>query len=190
MPRPRSERTCISCGQTGDRADLLRLVAGPDQQVVVDLRARLGGRGAWVHATTECVRSIEQRPQGLIRTVGGPVDPTGLLATVRALILAAALDGLSQAQAGGALVGGKDGLRRAITDGSLSVVVLADDASARTADDLRRRISGDLATMQLPLVARSLWARIGKGPRAALGVRSSPVAAHLLRQLRRLRRLG
>ncbi|WP_180898053.1 RNA-binding protein [Martelella soudanensis] len=45
-----NERTCIVTRKGGDPDDLIRFVAGPDQQVVPDLKRALPGRGCWVVA--------------------------------------------------------------------------------------------------------------------------------------------
>ncbi len=53
-------RTCVSCRKQGTRAELLRLVA-MDGRLLIDDRAVLPGRGAWVHETAECLNLAVQR---------------------------------------------------------------------------------------------------------------------------------
>ena len=53
-------RTCVTCRKQEVRAGLLRVVA-LDGQLLVDDRAVLPGRGAWVHETAECVNLAVQR---------------------------------------------------------------------------------------------------------------------------------
>ncbi|MGQ3038966.1 MAG: DUF448 domain-containing protein, partial [Neoaquamicrobium sediminum] len=45
-----SERTCIVTRQGGSPDGLIRFVAGPDMDVVPDLKRNLPGRGCWVTA--------------------------------------------------------------------------------------------------------------------------------------------
>ncbi|MFT4234065.1 MAG: YlxR family protein [Microbacterium sp.] len=47
-------RTCVACRARDSRSSLLRVVSVGDG-LVVDERAVLPGRGAWVHATSECI---------------------------------------------------------------------------------------------------------------------------------------
>jgi predicted RNA-binding protein YlxR (DUF448 family) len=54
--RPGPERTCIGCRTAGAKSTLVRLVRSPDGVVRVDESGRAPGRGAYVHATAECVR--------------------------------------------------------------------------------------------------------------------------------------
>jgi predicted RNA-binding protein YlxR (DUF448 family) len=58
-------------------AVLLRVVAGPDSQVLPDPRRRIPGRGAWLHPDRRCVELAERR-RAFARAlrVPGPVDPT------------------------------------------------------------------------------------------------------------------
>lgn len=43
-----NERTCIVTRKAGEADELIRFVAGPDHQVVPDLKRTLPGRGCWV----------------------------------------------------------------------------------------------------------------------------------------------
>ena len=48
-------RTCVGCRSTDAQAHLVRL-AKVDGRAVPDVRRRLPGRGAYVHARAECIR--------------------------------------------------------------------------------------------------------------------------------------
>jgi ribosomal protein L7Ae-like RNA K-turn-binding protein len=120
----------------------------------------------------------------------GPVDLVGLGEQVRAAIVNAALDGLSQAAAAGAVIGGHDVLELALRDGRVVEMIVAKDASERTVADLREAAGPEVPFTVLPIDRMGLGTRVGRGARAALGVLSSRAASHLVRQLRRLRVLG
>ncbi|NQX11453.1 YlxR family protein [Microbacteriaceae bacterium VKM Ac-2855] len=53
-------RTCIGCRLRAPRASLLRLVS-PLNEVVVDPRAVMVGRGAWLHDSHECYELAVKR---------------------------------------------------------------------------------------------------------------------------------
>ena len=184
------ERTCVACREHGDREVLLRIALAPDGSLVVDLRARLPGRGAWLHARRSCVERAEARPEGLRRTLKSQVRTEGLGVAIREAVIRSALDGLSMAAAAGALVGGHDLLEDALANGRISEVVVAVDASERTIADLRKAAGESVAFVRLPLDREALGARVGRGPRAALGVGASRATHHLRMQLRRLLDLG
>ncbi len=54
------ERTCIGCRARGAASSMVRVVAQPPG-VVVDLRRRLPGRGAWVHPQLDCIETATRR---------------------------------------------------------------------------------------------------------------------------------
>jgi ribosomal protein L7Ae-like RNA K-turn-binding protein len=154
----------------------------------VDLREKLPGRGAWVHARGECLGKVAARP-GALR-LGPKLSSANVEDLVRVAVAGAALDGLSLAQAAGALVSGFDKLSSALRGGAIHSVALANDASARTVEQLRDAATERVRFACVPLSAVALGARIGQGPRAAVGVTTSRAGTHLRRQLRRLHDLG
>jgi ribosomal protein L7Ae-like RNA K-turn-binding protein len=117
------------------------------------------------------------------------VSSDGLREQVIDVIGRAALDGLSLASAAGAIVGGHDALVRELTAHRIAAVVGAEDASERTITSLKEAAGPDVSFVVLPLDRDALGQKVGRGPRAALGVTSSRSASHLRQQLRRLRQL-
>lgn len=192
------QRTCVACRESGDRDALVRLVADPTaspQKIIVDYRARAPGRGAWVHPTATCVSAVEARPGMAGRVLGvQPLVAEGLLTNLRDQVMRAVADGLSMAQASGALVGGHDVLIHGINDGIVIEIVVASDASDRTIGDLRAAVEGsahpNVPFTRIPMDRETLGTRIGRGSRAAVGIKASRATAHLRRQLHRLRALG
>lgn len=53
-------RTCVGCRMRAPRSALVRVVA-QENTLVVDERASLPGRGAWVHPAQDCVDAALQR---------------------------------------------------------------------------------------------------------------------------------
>lgn len=77
-------RTCIGCRQRASRSSLLRVVAR-EGRVEADALARLPGRGAWVHATLDCVEAASQRRAwARALRVTGPVDADHVRHTIGA----------------------------------------------------------------------------------------------------------
>jgi predicted RNA-binding protein YlxR (DUF448 family) len=57
-------RTCVGCRLRASRSSLLRVVVR-DSEVVIDDRAIMPGRGAWVHSSTKCLTlAIERKAFG------------------------------------------------------------------------------------------------------------------------------
>ncbi|MGE5137218.1 MAG: YlxR family protein [Gemmatimonadota bacterium] len=53
-------RTCIGCRVRAAKSDLLRLVVSGDE-IVPDPRARLPGRGAYLHPSRTCLEQAQRR---------------------------------------------------------------------------------------------------------------------------------
>ena len=67
-------RTCVACRQEAGKADLIRLVRKPDGSVGVDREGRAPGRGAYLHATAECIELARKR-RSVDRALKTPVQP-------------------------------------------------------------------------------------------------------------------
>ena len=185
------ERTCVTCQDGAERDDLVRLVVDPEGRLVVDYRARLPGRGAWVHPRKECVAAVAKQPGRLARALHvDAVDSASLEADLNGAVLRALGDGLSLAAAGGALIAGFEVLSQALAAGDVSEVALASDAALRTERELRRAAREGVGFTVVPFDRDALGARVGKAPLAAIGVLPGGATVHLRRQLRRLRDLG
>ncbi|MFQ4148476.1 YlxR family protein [Arthrobacter sp. LAPM80] len=70
-------RTCIGCRKVGERFQLVRLVRSTNSSgetvALVDVRRRMPGRGAWLHAGEECWKlAIKRRAIG--RALPGVTD--------------------------------------------------------------------------------------------------------------------
>jgi uncharacterized protein len=84
--RERPVRTCIGCRLRTTKSDLLRVVvvrASLLPEVVPDLRGRMPGRGAYLHADLGCLDLAERRrafPRAL--RLAGPLDTSALRAYV------------------------------------------------------------------------------------------------------------
>jgi len=71
-------RTCVGCRGRGGRSDLVRVVVVEDV-LVPDPRARITGRGAWLHPDPDCLDLAVRRralPRALKVTV--PLDVTAV----------------------------------------------------------------------------------------------------------------
>ena len=100
------------------------------------------------------------------------------------------LDGLSMATAAGCLVGGAERLQQALRNGEVSVVAVAADASPRTLEGFRRVAGEEVVFVNLRIDREALGARMGRGFRAAVGVRHGRASRYLISQLHRLLALG
>ncbi len=54
-------RTCLGCGATGPRRELVRFIVGDGGCVVVDGKHGGSGRGAWLHPAEACLAQALRR---------------------------------------------------------------------------------------------------------------------------------
>ncbi|WP_309101948.1 YlxR family protein [Microbacterium sp.] len=67
-------RTCVGCRMRAPRSALLRVVSQNDV-LILDERAVLPGRGAWLHPTQECMdAALRRRAFGRALRVSTPLD--------------------------------------------------------------------------------------------------------------------
>jgi predicted RNA-binding protein YlxR (DUF448 family) len=64
----------VACRQEAGKAELVRIVRRPEGGVEVDRQGRLAGRGAYLHASNECLETARKR-RALERALGVQVPP-------------------------------------------------------------------------------------------------------------------
>ena len=175
--RPVSEphRTCILTRQRLPRAAMLRVVADGSGRLRVDLDGKLHGRGAWVRPELDLLAQLQQRPSLAGRSLRlKNLQSSDPVAQARAGVHAGVLGALAECRRAGVLV---SGARQLADAGMLPVVVVAQGVAG----------AGWSATLvvELPLSPDELGARIGRGPRAAIGARDSRPTRRLAQWLQR-----
>lgn len=125
-----NDRTCIVSRKTFDPQALIRFVAGPDGQIVPDLKRKLPGRGCWVKAERTLVEQAVKRKlfaRALKRDV--KADPQlGLL--VERLLVADMAGMMNLARKAGQFVTGSMKVDNAVRSGEAMAVFHATDAAA------------------------------------------------------------
>ena len=132
-------RLCAVSRTHAEPGDLIRFVAGPEGQIVPDLTRRLPGRGVWVGATRELVRSaIQQKVFG--RSLKQPIsvaDDLDLL--IEHLMLRRLAEAISIANKAGLLVTGFGKVDEQLEKGRVAVLVHASDGALGGATKLNRK---------------------------------------------------
>ena len=55
-----SRRKCIVCKKSTEKVNLIRIVYSQDE-ILIDLNMKLGGRGAYIHKTFECTSKLNPK---------------------------------------------------------------------------------------------------------------------------------
>jgi uncharacterized protein len=188
-------RKCILSGEHDARAQLIRLVLGPDGAVWPDVRAKAPGRGAWIGAT-RAELDAAAGPKGKLRGALARAFKTGdfripddLSAQIAAQLERAALDRLGLEAKAGMLLTGGEKIETAARQGKLHLLLHASDAGADGAAKLAQawRVGSDAEGsgrkgLTLPLPRTILSLALGRenvvhagltDPRAAKRVRDA-----------------
>lgn len=182
-------RSCILSRERADPDALVRLFVGPDGLAHVDWHGRWKGRGAWLTCTRAAFDELRRKPGLLQRALdSAPLDASGLLDEARAANQTAIADLLALCARAGALVSGADALAGTAPT-SLMALVVASDAAEGSATSAQTQFP-DVPSFRLTMDRETLGHRIGKGPRAVVGLRGASPSRALLRELRRAHDLG
>jgi len=150
------QRTCVGCRSVAEPAELVRLVVGPEGEVVVDLAGGSFGRGAWVHPRPECLQKAA--PAGLSRAFRAPIrlSAVELGERFRAAAARRARGLILAARRARKLEAGATVVAQAVSEHHAELVLVATDA----------RASADFSWLE-PLVASGR--ALAFGSKAAFG---------------------
>ena len=129
--KPGPRRQCAGCAKRDFADALLRVVLDPDDgKLAVDLADSRFGRGAHVHASTECMQKALRGGFAKVfkAKVEGTVEALGEQITIAADRRIEGL--LTGARRGKLAIAGADVVREAYREGTAALVLVASDAAA------------------------------------------------------------
>ncbi len=168
-----AERRCIVTGRIGDKSALLRFVAGPDGRLVADLHGRLGGRGAWVEASYEVLKTAVDKNLFARHLKQKVSIDEGFFPRLSAGLQQRICDRLSLMRKSGQLICGGGSLRESAA--VINGLLIADDASRREAGNLTGELKPDWVEDGLP--AALLGRVAGRGSVAYAGILNADTKA-------------
>jgi uncharacterized protein len=175
-------RTCVGCRASGPPQDLVRLVVGPEGEVVPDLAGGAFGRGAWVHPRVACVEGAVKG--GLSRGLKTQIktDLAQVLSHLRDAAVRRTYSLLQAAQRAQRAVLGTAGLEEAERDGRVELLVLAADAKASADLSAVRRL-GQRGRVRLFKSKAELGAVFGRDELALIGLISPDLSQEVSRMI-------
>ena len=131
MTGNKPQRSCLGCGATMDKGDLLRFVLSPDGVLSPDLKGKLPGRGAYTCLNRDCLNLAlkKKRFAASFKTPLGGVDPTALLADIKIQTVERVKGYLSLAAKAGNVFSGSDAVAGGLRSGKAGLVFIATDLS-------------------------------------------------------------
>lgn len=135
--RDTPERRCLVTGDRDSKSGLVRFVVGPGDVVVPDILERLPGRGMWVSANRDAIKTAVQKrafSRGAKKQVTAPPD---LADMVENGLLRRVTDLMSLARKSGAAVAGYEKTKAWLVSGEAQILFQASDGSERGKAKLR-----------------------------------------------------
>jgi predicted RNA-binding protein YlxR (DUF448 family) len=123
-------RTCVGCRKEDESEAMIRLVLGDGGALGVDLAGRTFGRGAWVHARTDCLSRATRGGAAKSFKAAVSTDAAGLVAAVRAAADRRVEALLTSARGAGRVAPGSDVARAEFEQGRAKLLVVAADGRA------------------------------------------------------------
>ncbi|HEY6078735.1 MAG TPA: DUF448 domain-containing protein [Polyangiaceae bacterium] len=175
-------RTCVGCKASGPPQDLLRLVIGPDGEVVPDMAGGAFGRGAWVHPRPQCLAGAVRG--GLNRGLKMQVkaDLGQLSAQVRDAAVRRAVSLLQAAKRAQQTALGTTALEEKERAEQVELLVMAADAKASAELPAVRRL-GQRGRVRLFLSKAELGAALGRDELALVGLLSPDLSKEVSRMI-------
>jgi predicted RNA-binding protein YlxR (DUF448 family) len=160
----------------------VRLVVGPEGEVVPDLAGGAFGRGAWVHPRVACVEGAVKG--GLSRGLKTQIktDLAQVLSHLRDAAVRRTYSLLQAAQRAQRAVLGTAGLEEAERDGRVELLVLAADAKASADLSAVRRL-GQRGRVRLFKSKAELGAVFGRDELALIGLISPDLSQEVSRMI-------
>ena len=143
-----SLRRCLATGQSFEKANLIRFVASPEDQLVADIYGRLGGRGAWVKAEKQHLETAISKNL-FAKFLRRPVKiKDGFIDLLGGQLTQILISRMSLMRKSGLLITGRGKLEMAAS--RLDGLLIADDASQREAASLQQLVKPSWCEKSIP----------------------------------------
>ena len=179
------QRSCLGCGSTMDKGNLLRFVMGPDSVLTPDLKGKLPGRGAYICPNRECL-SLAIKKKRFAASFKAPItglDPATLTTEIRNLVTERLRGYLSLAAKAGRILSGGDAVAGGLRGGKVGILFIATDLS----EESRKKFTAMAVHAGVQLAALfdkdCLGSLIGKEHRGVVAVELGGFIAPFRREL-------
>ncbi len=178
------ERRCIATGETKPTVQMLRFVIGPEQVVVFDAAGKLPGRGLWLSARLDMVKTAAAKGLSARAAKARAEVPATLVEDVQRLLLNRCLDRLGLARRAGDLVQGFDKVRASLKTEKPGVLIEASDGGNDGREKITR-LAPDVPVVAL-FTAEQIGQAIGRDNAVHALIGAGKMAETFLQDARRL----
>ena len=125
------ERKCIATGEVHPKAELIRFVVGPDNQLVPDLAGKLPGRGIWVVAQRQALEKALKKNM-FVRAARTELKVSDtLVSEIEQQLARRVVDLISLSRKSGQAVSGYEKVKDVLSKETAEVLLQAEDGSSR-----------------------------------------------------------
>lgn len=191
--RRQPQRTCLGCRQVKDQSSLIRVVRSPDSRILVDLKGRLPGRGAYLCNDRRCIEQAFRKQQ-FDRTFRQPCELATaevLIAEIRQELLGRLANLLGMAKKSATFVAGSNAVLDSLSrKTSLAVIIVAADISTQIGEKIRYKAElKDIKVVELFNKAE-LGRILGRAERSVVGLPEGKLADAFLQDLHRYQEIS
>lgn len=190
--RRTAERSCVACRAKGEQKQFIRYVLGPANQLAVDYRNRLPGRGAYTCFTKECLGKALKNG-GFSRAFRKEISQLSqgdLLNSVQAAIGQRILGLLGVARKAGAVISGTSQLQAAFGRQEIRYLMIAEDAAAGSVEKITRQAEQE-NVQWVRFSSQELLGQIaGRENRNCIGIKDKQFAELLAFEANRLQQIA
>ena len=184
------QRSCLGCRQSHDRDTLIRYVLSPQGELVVDIEAKLPGRGAYTCVRQTCLRAALKQRQ-FSRAFKREVEtmtPDEMTVRVEDIIQKRILGYIGLANKAGQIISGGSLVNDAIRGGHKpGLILIAADVSEAIGEKIELLASVNRLACFRIMKKDDFGAILGKAPRSAVAVRAGGFVAQLTYEIERYR---
>lgn len=190
--RRTAERSCVACREKNEQQHFLRYVLGPDNQLVVDYRNRLPGRGAYTCFTSECIGKALKNG-GFTRAFRKEIS-----ALSNEDLLKTALDAINQrifgllgvARKAGEVISGTSQLQAAFGRQEIKYLIIAEDAADGSVGKITRQADQE-RVQWVRFSSQAMLGQIaGRENRNCIGIKNKQFADLLALETNRLQQIA
>ncbi len=187
------ERTCVGCRVSQPQASLVRYVLSPQQQLLVDYRQKLPGRGVYTCCDIDCiVKAVERKQlQRGLKVDQLQVGSDQIVLVIIETLLQRIENLLGMARKSGQAVSGSqailNGLKR---NESFALVLLSDDASTGIADKVLSAAKSQRVEVFQMFSKGRIGEILGKGERSVAALQAGKLANAIKLEVQRYRRMS
>jgi predicted RNA-binding protein YlxR (DUF448 family) len=190
--RNQPQRTCVGCRLSRNRSDLLRFVLSPQQQLLVDYRQRLPGRGVYTCYAPECVeRAVERRQfQRAFKVDHLALNKADLVARIAEEILQKIENLLGIARKSAQIIsGGQMVLNGLKGNAAYALVVMSYDISEGVAEKVLSAAQKQNVSIFQTLSKERLGKILGKGERSVAALAPGQLADAIRHEIQSYKRM-